>query len=50
MFLEDDTAYLDEASSAPAVPGGLPGDTDTSSSRTKVCYSVWYIGNSAVFR
>jgi len=35
MFLEDDTAYLDEASSAPAVPGTMPGETDTSSSKTK---------------
>ena len=36
MFLEDDAAYLDEASSAPAVPGTLPGETDTSGSKTKV--------------
>lgn len=33
MFLEDDAAYLDEASSAPAVPGSLPGES--SESRTK---------------
>lgn len=35
MFLEDDAAYLDEASSAPGVPSTLPGETDTSSSKTK---------------
>ena len=29
MFMEDDVAYLDEASSAPAVPGSLPGEEDT---------------------
>lgn len=29
MFMEDDAAYLDEASSAPAVPGSLPGEKDT---------------------
>ena len=38
MFLEDDIGYLDEASSAPAVPGTMPGETDTSSSKTKVWF------------
>jgi len=35
MFLEDDSAYLDEASSAPSVPGTLPGETDSSGSKSK---------------
>ena len=36
MFLEDDAAYLDEASMAPSVPGSLPGEAEPTSSRTKV--------------
>jgi len=34
MFLEDDS-YLDEASSAPAVPSSAPGEADASASRTR---------------
>merc|ERR1712168_19839 len=36
MFMEDDASYLDDASSAPAVPGTIPGEADSSEpSRTK---------------
>merc|ERR1712126_106699 len=30
LLLDDDTSYLDEASSAPDIPIGLPGDKSTS--------------------
>jgi len=32
MFMEDDAAYLDDASSAPAVPGSMPGEAEASKS------------------
>lgn len=30
LLLDDDSSYLDEASSAPSIPEGLPGEKSTS--------------------
>lgn len=36
MFMEDDAAYLDEASTAPGVPSSMPGETDDSGSKQRM--------------
>ena len=40
LAFDQDEAYLDEASSAPAAPDTLPSDGDQSSLRTKVSQNV----------
>lgn len=41
LLLDEDTSYLDDASAAPSIPEGMPGESKTDKVETpNVCYSV----------
>lgn len=43
LLLDDDSSYLDEASSAPSIPEGLPGDKSVSRVRFRSSHFVLLI-------
>lgn len=36
LLMDDDSSYLDEASTAPSIPEGVPGDKSTNRVRTNI--------------
>lgn len=47
LLLDDDSSYLDEASSAPSIPQGLPGEQSTNRVLCRSSHFVLLIGEQS---